>query len=360
MLVNLKIPQQASHQNDDILGVGVFRKPEYLVHRVLAPSGLVDPTKAALGKFLDADPVNYQSSEFQLQLARTLIQSPEVGLQYFNLAQTLAPLLKFNPFCSTIEGINFHTIEDKNHRAVFLLAISSLFGIATRTSNSITGDVVWDVMPQAGATKENSAASQTPYNIGRHSDSSFLPMPEDRFLLACIQEDRKGGGISSVLTMDQVYDELLRIFNGNQDDARQFLMKDHTFFIPAPYRHSGEDNFIKLPILFKDKNGVECLRYNMDYLIDQVLTQVSSEHHPDKKTLDILTQWRKAVEVLQPIRFLIPNGVIALFNNFMLVHDRDLIEDESRHLVRIRSNSHDPSLLSDMAVNCQNTWLKLK
>lgn len=200
-------------------------------------------------------------------------------------------------------------------------AAAYMSGIVTQIGDFVahdgdSGSMVWDVRPQpeaAGAQARSHGAGE----FRLHTDGSFERCPPRLMALQCLREDRKGGGYSQLVAVDEVLSRL------PERHVRALREGRFTITVPPEF-HKGEDE-THGPLLTRHGE----LRYRYD-IIDRARLQ-----RGEKDALEALEAALGDLAREAP-RFTLQEGSVLWFDNTRFLHARTEIKDAERHLKRIR------------------------
>jgi len=258
------------------------------------------------------------------------------------LRQHLALILKLN-FLQK-RGTNNSCSNNSCHPALPRdVAISVLQHIFShpfqlhRHSNDV--GFFWDVKPKS-ISASSPAASQSAESLPRshkmdqfefHTDCCYESDPPRFVGMFCLRGDKFGGGLSSILSVDDVLSHL------SPDDIEVLSETDFPIKVPLEF-YKGGKSVLHEPLLLHDeeKRGKEksvnkfILRYRSDIVDKSALTSAQL------RALENLENQIGKRELRD--EFLLDDSSLLLVDNGKLLHARSKVLDADRHLLRARFN----------------------
>jgi len=246
-------------------------------------------------------------------------------------------------------GILLLSLNFSDPRSEYLLnlvhALNNYHSHGPPLSHSATCGYFWDVRPTPIAVSiPYLARSQTKKHFPWHTDCSYANEPPRFFGLHVLQADRRGGGTLSVLQLTKVLQRLGKM------TVVALCAKEYKIEIPPEFAN-GIDSIVgsvlsREALGFFEKNGefetIELeprIRFRAD-----ILTPLTARA---AKALDelngILTRARDDASdmCLNLNPSLMPNGTIVLLDNGRWLHARNQVNDDGRHLRRIRWDARE-------------------
>ncbi|WP_343729529.1 TauD/TfdA family dioxygenase [Duganella sp.] len=225
-------------------------------------------------------------------------------------------------------------------RNAALYALTLMLGYPTSTDQR-TGRVAWDVKarPQTGDDGRFVTFSERVGSADMHTDSSFYPMPEERFVLYVVRAARCDGGHSVLISADDLHRALHRTPEG----ASAFALLSATpvpFRVPAVYAAGDEQLEVHVAQVFTP-SGLQNERFTMRWRYDSIKKGLAA--CPDLSSPELV----QAVEIVHCVaeqearRYMeqLPTDTLMLADNHRMLHGRTTYTDERRHLIRIRMST---------------------
>lgn len=235
-------------------------------------------------------------------------------------------------FC-IVNGLQFEHFDDAKIRNRYILAISNILGIPTKTDQK-SGSIVWDVKLDRSANVRNITYSQHNFYADLHTDTQYFENPEEVISLWCLNADSFGDGESLLADGRKVIEALT---SGFTDFANLDLLKSFKFpfRVPSVFTVDAEDKCVEVftgPII----SETPLIRYRRE-TIDNA--RVISGYELSQEYLDILD---RIDFILSDPRishkFLLNRGEVVFINNHEILHGRTAFSDANRHLLRVRLN----------------------
>ena len=193
------------------------------------------------------------------------------------------------------------------------------------------GSLVWHVKSKKVVSKV-ATFSEHAGEAMLHTDTQYRDTPEDYIALCVLQAAKCGGGVTYLLPISSILDELLLLPNGCEViGILQETM--YPFIVPSVFRNGkkGIDEFVYAPIL---KN--ETIRFRIDTLELGIAAHMDSL---SKEAVGAFLLLKSIVTTSKSIRrFSLSPGDIIFIDNKRCLHGRSAFEDNERHLLRIRMN----------------------
>ena len=252
--------------------------------------------------------------------------------QYAGSLKSLAALAKNNLDTEgyiVIQNFDEDCVSMQEKKQKFL-TFSELIGLPI--SHDIKGTIIWNIKNNEASKSFIKTFSEHNHEADLHTDSQYSSYPEDYFGLLTLKRAACGGGISYLLSLENILKELKSTPEGIA--AMDILMQDQFPFV--------------VPNVFKKHSSKK-----VEYVLGTVLTNTEIRYRTDtiQKALDyhpsICTpQQVAAFHYLRNLvrnsaythKFFLENGDLFLINNQTTLHGRGSFEDNERHLLRIRMN----------------------
>lgn len=223
-----------------------------------------------------------------------------------------------------------HTTLDEAKRR--FLCISKHIG--TPIAHDAHNTIIWDIKSRPTQTGGIITYSEHAHEAQLHTDSQYSLYPEDHFGLLTIRQARCGGGLSMLLNLPDILQELRSLSNGTE--IEQVLRNtDFPFIIPQVFKRnidSDEPEFNFGPILrgneirFRIDTFEKCLE-----MYPWLCSQEQILAYKALKNIVLSTPFTK--------KFYLEDGDLIFINNKTVLHGRTQFMDPDRHLLRIRMNN---------------------
>ncbi len=211
------------------------------------------------------------------------------------------------------------------------LEISKMVG--EPISHDVNNSIIWDIKSRPTSEGGVITYSEHSHEAELHTDSQYSTYPEDYFGLLTLKRASCGGGLSLILTLDDILRELRS--NANGEEVESILRNsDFPFIIPRVFKRNqmSEDPEFNFGPILRDNE----IRFRVDTL------EKSIELYPEFCS----TQQVEAYRLLKKIilesasikRFYLEDGDLIFINNKTVLHGRTQFMDQDRHLLRIRMN----------------------
>jgi alpha-ketoglutarate-dependent taurine dioxygenase len=225
---------------------------------------------------------------------------------------------------------NFEITDDLEETKNNLLGLNNLIG--TPIGHDINDKIIWDIKSNPSSNSFIKTYSEHTHEAELHTDSQYSHYPEDYFSLLTLKKADCGGGISYILTLEDILDELKTLENAKEVE-RVLRETDFPFIVPNVFKKNNSDapeyNFG--PILRERE-----IRFRIDTFEKAVL---SDDSLCTKEQVEAYKELKKLVlNSTKTKKFYLENNDLVFLNNKTLLHGRSLFTDEKRHLLRIRMN----------------------
>lgn len=225
--------------------------------------------------------------------------------------------------------------EDRRNAALY--AITLMLGFPTSTDQR-TGRVAWDVKakPVDEDDQRFVTFSERIGSADMHTDSSFYPMPEEKFILYVVTAARCDGGHTLLVDAESVYQALQETQAGRTAYA---LLRTTPVPFRVPSVYAAADAAVEYyvaPVLGDPSREDE--RFRLRWRYDAIKKGLAAcPHLSTRELLDALEVMNQVAE-RDAVRFKeqLPSDTLMLADNHRMLHGRTTYTDERRHLIRIR------------------------
>ncbi|RCS26014.1 hypothetical protein DUT90_09555 [Polaribacter sp. WD7] len=228
-----------------------------------------------------------------------------------------------------IKNFKVDTSNLEDCRTKFL-AISKQIG--TPIPHDANGTIIWDIKSNATSKSLIKTYSEHSHEAELHTDSQYSEYPEDYFGLLTLKKANCGGGISYVLTLNDILSELRTLPNGKEIET---ILRETNFpfIVPNVFKKSKNKNheFNFGPIL-RDKE----IRFRVDTF--EKALDYDSTLCTEEQLLAYRALKKIILETNKTKKFYLEDRDLIFLNNKTLLHGRSMFTDEQRHLLRIRLN----------------------
>ncbi|MDA8876955.1 TauD/TfdA family dioxygenase [bacterium] len=212
------------------------------------------------------------------------------------------------------------------------LQLSTLIG--EPISHDANNSIIWDIKMNNSSSNLIKTYSEHSHEAELHTDSQYSFYPEDMFGLLSLVKAKCGGGLSLLLSLEDIIIHLNALPNG-KEIIEILSNTDFPFIVPNVFKQNEnkEQEFNYGPILRKNE-----IRFRIDTFekslrfSDNICTEAQLNAYRELKK--IVTN-KKLISNL----FLEP-GDLLFINNKTMLHGREEFEDSDRHLLRIRMNNY--------------------
>lgn len=219
------------------------------------------------------------------------------------------------------------SIQEKKEK---FLSFSEFIGLPI--SHDIKGTIIWDIKNNAASKSFIKTFSEHNHEADLHTDSQYSSYPEDYFGLLTLKRASCGGGISYLLSLQNILKELKSTSKGLA--MMEILMQEKfPFVVPNVFKkHSSKKvEYVLGTILTKTE-----IRYRTDTI------QKALDYHPSICTPRQIAAFHYLRDLVRNSvythKFFLEKGDLFLINNKTTLHGRSSFEDNERHLLRIRMN----------------------
>lgn len=199
-------------------------------------------------------------------------------------------------------------------------------------SHDKDNSIVWDIKSNDASVSLIKTYSEHSHEAELHTDSQYSFYPEDYFGLLSIVKADCGGGLSYLLSLEKIINELKKLSNGEEIIA--ILSKTNfPFIVPNVFKKdkSKKYEFNFGPILRPNE-----IRFRIDTF------EKAIQINKSLCTKEQIIAYKALKEIIQNKNIrsslhLNPKDLIFI-NNKTMLHGRSEFIDKKRHLLRIRMN----------------------
>ena len=247
------------------------------------------------------------------------------------LAALVRDMVALGPAFVVLHGLGYNRYPPLV-RDTLVLALTRSIG--KPTDHNLDKRVLWPVRPRSELVKKivdyKTTFSEEAGEAPLHSDSAFAPEPEKYNCLFVVRQATDGGGVSVVLNVPRVVDDLDKTADGREclDILRR---QEFPFRVPDAFFKGAR--VITAPVL----GGRPFIRYRHDCLMAGFALR---EDLRSNGRVWAIEQFRAAAES-SPARIthtLQPDEALIVDNHTML-HGRTHFTDPDRHLIRVRMHA---------------------
>ena len=205
-------------------------------------------------------------------------------------------------------------------------------------SHDIKGTIIWDIKNNESSKSFIKTFSEHNHEADLHTDSQYSSYPEDYFGLLTLKRAACGGGISYLLSLQNILKELKSTAEGLA--MMEILMQDKfPFVVPNVFKkHSSKKVEYVLGTILSSTE----IRYRTDTI------QKALDYHPSICTPRQVAAFHYLRDLVRHSaythKFFLEKGDLFLINNKTTLHGRGSFEDNERHLLRIRMNKTSASV----------------
>lgn len=272
-------------------------------------------------------------ADLQLDDLRTLVYEtvPELS----QVGHKIALLLRQGVPTIVVQRLPFSCVGLESSKLV-LLAFASCIGDPSAV-DPYSRKRVWEVSPRAGPGP-GYIPTITEHNYGAdlHTDSSFKPTPERYVLFFAFHPAADGGGVSTLLTKDQLLARLSETDEG-KECVRLLSETEFPFRVPTVFtklKSETEMEWITAPII-SDQPRVRFRHDLISSALELIPIKLSSEAEW------ALSYFVQILHECNPLSLALGQDDLLVFNNYVMLHGRTPFEDLDRTLLRVRlSTTH--------------------
>ncbi|MGY5351700.1 TauD/TfdA family dioxygenase [Wenyingzhuangia sp. IMCC45533] len=223
--------------------------------------------------------------------------------------------------------IDVNNIEESKQK---YLEISELIG--KPVGHDANNKIIWDIKSNPESVSFIKTYSEHSHEAELHTDSQYSSYPEDFFGLLTLKKANCGGGVSYLLTLKDVLDDLRSLENGFEIE-KTLRTTNFPFIVPNVFKKTKNEGheFNYGPILRDNE-----IRFRIDTFEKAIIQRsdlCNNEQISAYKVLkEIILNNSKTLNL-----YLEPKDLIYI-NNKTMLHGRGEFTDNDRHLLRIRMN----------------------
>lgn len=223
---------------------------------------------------------------------------------------------------------------DENSRALMAYAVSVGLGTPTATD---TKQVIWDVKARKHDSTYFSTFSETDLEAAFHTDTQYYPVPEQTFLLYCMEPAHCGGGASSVCDARALRRDIETTEKWISDVLSDRLLP---FRVPSAFVTIGDPDAVQATLapVFSE---TPLIRYRRDTLAEGLLHFPEYADRDAHRALDAFEAHLSACR--HKAEFFLPRDGLIVVDNHRALHARTAFQDPDRHLLRIRLQWDGPT-----------------
>lgn len=195
--------------------------------------------------------------------------------------------------------------------------------------------IIWDIKSNAKSNSFIRTYSEHSHEAQLHTDSQYSFYPEDYFGLLTLKKADCGGGISYLLSLEDILNELGELSNGSEI-IDTLSNTSYPFIVPNVFKQddSLEQEFNYGPILRENE-----IRFRID-TFEKALLKLDG-YCTDKQMEAYEALKKIAIESKNTKSFFLEEGDLIYINNKTMLHGRGQFTDHNRHLLRIRMNKFE-------------------
>ena len=245
------------------------------------------------------------------------------------LAALTREVVALDPGCVVLRGLGYHRFP-REVRDTLVLALTQSIG--KPTDHNADKRVMWPVKPRAEEVKKTvdykTTFSEEAGEAPLHTDSAFASEPEKYNCLYVVKQAHDGGGISVILNVPRLIDELDRTPEG-RDCLQVLRQQEFPFRVP--------DAFFKGDRVVTGRVLGDVVRFRHDCLMAGFAVR---EDMRTNERLWAVEHFRNAAETSHArISYRLLDDEAIVVDNHRLLHARTNFEDRERHLIRVRMHA---------------------
>jgi len=221
-------------------------------------------------------------------------------------------------------------VDDMERCNSFFVETSEAIG--EPQGHDANGKIIWDIKSNASSKSFIKTYSEHNHEAQLHTDSQYSFYPEDYFGLLTLKKAECGGGISYLLSLEDILTELRQLPNG-EEIIDTLSNTSYPFIVPNVFKQddSLESEFNYGPILRENE-----IRFRID-TFEKALLKLDG--YCSEKQLEAYQALKKiALESKNTKSFFLEEKDLIYINNKTMLHGRGQFTDNNRHLLRIRMN----------------------
>lgn len=222
--------------------------------------------------------------------------------------------------------VNAESIEECYKK---FIQISELVGQPIGHDSS--GKIIWDIKSNPKSDSFVKTYSEHSHEAELHTDSQYSFYPEDYFGLLTLKKATCGGGISYLLSLEDVLETLRKLPDGKNIE---FILRntDYPFIVPNVFKKSDKEVEFNYGPILRDNE----IRFRIDTF--EKALKFKGSNYTDEQI--------NAYQVLKDVilnnpntkEFYLEENDLIFINNKTMLHGRSMFSDANRHLLRIRMN----------------------
>ena len=224
-------------------------------------------------------------------------------------------------------------LEIENVKKAFLAFCKE---IAQPIGHDKKDTLVWDIKSRPLSSDQNGVITYSEHNheADLHTDSQYSACPEDYFSLLTLEKAKCGGGMSYLLSVDDIIYELDRSQKG-KEVLEIIQTTTYPFIIPNVFKkNTGTQPEFNSGYILKDGK----MRFRVD-TIQKALDFDYSMCTPEQiEAFNFLVELVRNTQYTE--RFFLEKGDLIFINNKTTLHGRGGFTDFDRHLLRVRMNKY--------------------
>ncbi|MEL7146544.1 MAG: TauD/TfdA family dioxygenase [Bacteroidota bacterium] len=215
------------------------------------------------------------------------------------------------------------------------LKISQLIGNPIPHDNN--NSIIWDIKANPASKGLVKTYSEHSHEAELHTDSQYSYYPEDYFGLLTLKKASCGGGISYLLSLQEILSEL-RDFDKDGSIEHTLRTKDFPFIVPDVFKKkSGENKEFNFGPILRDNE----IRFRVDTF------EKAIQERPDLCAPEQIQAYKALKSIIinsaAMRKFFLNEHDLIFINNKTMLHGRSQFTDNTRHLLRIRLNKFSAS-----------------
>jgi hypothetical protein len=227
----------------------------------------------------------------------------------------------------------------KNYPTDFENPNNTILEISSEIGNPVSHDqentFFWDIKLNLASKSNVKTYSEHNHEATLHTDSQYSFYPEDYFSLLCLKKANCGGGISYLLSLQDIIDDLQKLPLG-KDCIKILTTQKFPFVVPSVFSKEKASNYeFNYGYILQDNE----IRFRVD-IIEKAL-----ELNPDFQTQERLWAFQilknTILTSVKVLHFHLEENDVIFINNKTMLHGRSSFTDSERHLLRVRMNKNN-------------------
>lgn len=192
--------------------------------------------------------------------------------------------------------------------------------------------IIWDIKSNPESVSFIKTYSEHSHEAELHTDSQYSDYPEDYFGLLTLKKAECGGGLSYLISLEEVLEDLRALKNGIEIE-RILRETNYPFIVPNVFKKTNKEGheFNFGPILRENEIRFRVDTFEKAIAYDESLC-TTEQINAYKELKNIILNSEKIK------RFHLEEKDLIFINNKTMLHGRSEFTDNSRHLLRIRMN----------------------